>query len=452
MDATSGSADSPRAARLVRPIQEFLHTETAGGVLLLVAAIVALVWVNSPWGDSYDDLWGAYVTLDLNFVTLKLTLGHWVNDLLMALFFFVVGMEIKREVLRGELSGLRRAGLPIAGALGGMVVPAALYLAFNAGGDGAKGWGIPMATDIAFAVGVLSLIGPRIPLGLKIFLLALAIVDDLGAIAVIALFYTDEVSVTWLAMAGVSLGLTAGAVRAGFKQMWLFAFLGLSTWLFIYESGVHATIAGVAMGLLMPLEPHFRPDELEPTAQTLLEDARTHAAAETRESEEEARAALQELEESARDSRALLDRLEHTLHPWTSFLIVPLFALANAGIALNAGAIRDAAQSDIALGVAAGLILGKPIGITLFAFVAVKSGLATLPENVTWPEVVGVSMIAGIGFTVSIFISGLAFSDPDLIDEAKTGILAASALIGVLGYLVLARVANNAPTANKQAD
>jgi len=407
MDRPTGGPSSRTALpRLVRPLQEFLSTETAGGVLLLAAAAAALIWANAPLGDSYRDFWGAHVAVELRVVSLDLPLVKWVNDGLMAVFFFVVGLEIKREVLRGELADARRAALPVAAALGGMIVPALIYVAFNAGGDGAHGWGIPMATDIAFAVGVLALLGRRIPLSLKVFLLALAIVDDLGAIAVIAVFYTDDVSFGWLAAAAGVFALVFVLGRMRVRALWAYVAAGAVAWLAVHESGVHATIAGVAMGLLTPIDGTL----------------------------------------GSRDAAAgagggpVLERLEHLLHPWASYAIVPIFALANAGVSLGGGALRDAASAPVSLGVAAGLVLGKPLGITIASLLAVRIGLATLPRGVSWPQIAGVSMVGGIGFTVSLFISDLAFTSAPLADQAKIGILAGSAAMGAAGFLVLRRV------------
>ncbi len=407
--------------------------------MLLVAAAVALLWANAPQGDSYRDFWGARITLDLNIITLDEPLVRWVNDGLMAVFFFVVGLEIKRELLRGELAGARRAALPVAAALGGMIVPAAIYAAFNAGRDGAHGWGIPMATDIAFAVGVLVLLGGRIPLSLKVFLLALAIVDDLGAIAVIAVFYTDDLSLGWLAAAAGIFALVFVLGRLRVRALWVYVAAGAAAWLAVHESGVHATIAGVILGLLTPVDAHAEPGDLDSRAINLIADHHASHELHTRDGADESGAALRELETLARDSRPVLDRLEHTLHPWVSYAIIPIFALANAGVSLGGGALRDAASAPVSLGVAAGLMLGKPIGITLASLVAVRSGIATLPDGVRWPQIVGVSLVGGVGFTVSLFISDLAFADAALIDQAKIGILAGSTLMGVAGYLVLRR-------------
>jgi NhaA family Na+:H+ antiporter len=417
-------------------LQEYLSTETAGGVVLLIAA-AALVWINAPFGDTYQDFWGHRLIIDADVLTLDLTLAQWVNDALMAVFVVVVGMEITRVVLKGELSEPRKAALPVAAAIGGMAVPALIYLAFNLGGEGEHGWGIPMATDIAFAVGVLSLLGNRVPLSLKIFLLALAIVDDLGAIVVIALFYTEDLSFAWLGAAGAMFAAIYVLGRLGVKDVVVYVVAGAAAWLAVHESGVHATIAGVGLGLLTPIEPYAGKRALEELASELVDEYRRGLREGTRAGAELKNSALRDLEELSRESQSVLDRLEHALHPWTSLVVIPVFALANAGVELSGGAVRDAASSPVALGVALGLMLGKPIGITLASFVAVRVGVAALPEGVRWGEVAAVSLIAGIGFTVSLFVSALAFTDAGLIDEAKIGILAGSAAIGTLGFVVL---------------
>jgi NhaA family Na+:H+ antiporter len=418
----------------VRPIQEFLQTETAGGVLLLIAALAALVWANLPDSNSYAEFWNTHIVLDLSVTELDLSLSHWVNDGLMAIFFFVVGLEIKRELVKGELAEPRKAALPVMAALGGMVMPALIYTAFNAGGEGARGWGIPMATDIAFAVGVLSLLGTRVPLALKVFLLALAIADDLGAIAVIAIFYTDDLQFGWLAAAAVTFTAVAMGGRLGVRDAVVYVGLGLFAWFAVHESGVHATVAGVVLGLLTPVNAFYENREVQDRVLELAEDLRQ---SDTPEGDEIEQSTLRELEELARESRPVSDRLEHALHPWTSYAIIPIFALANAGVELSGDRIADAVESPISVGVALGLMLGKPLGITLFSFLAVRMGIAALPAGVDWRTVWATGMIAGIGFTVALFIAELAFDSAQRVDEAKMGILAASAIMGIAGFLAL---------------
>lgn len=397
---------------IVRPLREFLRTEAAGGLLLLSAAAAALVWANVAPGGNYADFWARQLSIGIAGRALDLSLHDWVNDALMAVFFLVVGLEIKREVLQGELNDRRRAALPVAAAIGGMAIPALIYVAINARGGELDGWGVPMATDIAFAVGVLALLGRQAPLSLKVFLLALAIVDDIGAIAVIALFYSEGIDFEWLAAAAAILGAVFVLGLLGVRALVLYAALGIAAWLAVHESGVHATIAGVALGLLLPIAP----------------SAGTNDHGEKDVARDEAGAASR---------GSVVERLEHVLHPWTSYLIVPVFALANAGVDLRGGAAADAVTSQVSLGVAAGLVVGKPLGILLFSMLAVRLGVASLPRQVTWPHVAGAGLVAGIGFTVSLFIAGLAFETPTVVDEAKIGILAASAIAGVLGCAAL---------------
>ncbi len=434
------------AAQIVRPLQQFTQTETTGGVLLLAAALAALFWVNLP-NDSYIHFWARHVDLNLDVIELDLSLAEWVNDGLMAIFFFVVGLEIKRELLRGELAGARRAALPVAAAIGGMVVPAAIFLAINAGSPGRDGWGIPMATDIAFSLGLLALLGSRVPTPLKVFLLALAIVDDIGAIVVIALFYTDGLAIGWLALGVAMFAVTVVLGRLGVRTLTLYLAIALVAWLAFHESGVHATVAGVALGLLTPIDPHYDVPRLSASAGQLLRQVTEGRAEGTREGDELAEASLRDLEELARESQSPLERLEGALHPWTSYVIVPIFALANAGVELSGSAWSDALTSRASWGVALGLMLGKPIGIMVACFVAVRLGLAVLPNGARWPQLVALSMVAGIGFTVSLFITNLAFDDGGLIQEAKIGILAGSALVSGAGLIAL-RLTLPAPQAD----
>jgi NhaA family Na+:H+ antiporter len=412
----------PITQRLGRAVREFVDVELAGGAVLVAATVVALVWANSPWEAGYRRLWSTELAIALGSHHLELTLREWVNDALMAVFFLVVGLEIKRELVQGELRTPRRAALPAVAALGGMVVPAAIYAALNATGAGSRGWGIPMATDIAFAVGVLTLLGRRVAPSLKVFLLSLAIVDDIGAILVIALFYSSGISWPALAAAAGILGAVVAARAGGIRVTPVYVALGAGLWLALHEAGVHATLAGVAMGLLAPAAtPTARPDPAE------LADVATPLAARL-------------TARLARESVSVAEWLEHVLHPWTSFLIVPVFALANAGVPLSAGALREAAGSPVTAGVVLGLVVGKPVGITLFSWVASRLGIGHLPSGATWAGVVGVAAVAGIGFTVSLFITSLAFSDPALADAARIGILAASLAASLLGAVLLRRL------------
>jgi Na+:H+ antiporter, NhaA family len=406
-----------------RALREFLATETAGGLLLVLAAIVALGWANSPWQASYDTVWHTELGMHLGRWELELDLRHWVNDGLMAIFFLVVGLEVKRELLLGELRDRRRAALPVLAAMGGMIVPVLVYLALNPSLPESEGWGIPMATDIAFALGVLALIAPSIPSAVRLFLLTLAIVDDIGAILVIAVFYSSSVDLGWLAAAG---GIVVAIVvlrRIGFAATPLFATLGVCLWLTVHESGVHATLAGVVMGLLAPAEPALTREIVRSRTDELVDVFSPDAARQT--------------SRLARQSVSQLEWLEHQLHGWSSLVIVPLFALANAGVELSADSAGDALTSSLTIGVVLGLVIGKAIGISLSSWAAVRFGWADLPSGVTWRHLIGAATLGGIGFTVSLFIAALAFDDPVLVDNAKIGVLTASVLATVPAFLLL---------------
>ena len=423
------------ARNLGRPLNRFFHVEAAGGIVLLFATATALIWANSPWSDSYHDFWQAEIELHVGQVDafskaglVHFTLEEFVNDALMAIFFFVVGLEIKRELVTGQLRNARDAALPAVAALGGMVVPALIYVAFNAGGEGSSGWGIPMATDIAFAVGVVSLLGNRIPRALRVFLLSLAIVDDIGAILVIALFYTDQLSMEWLITA-VVLGVIVYAMRRA--HVWyipLYILVGAFMWWAAFKSGVHATIAGVTLGLITPAKPLQSEEQAREFASWL------------RDKPEVFPADVRFASFYMRESISVAERLETAIHPISSFLIIPIFALANAGVELSSDGLRDAAQSSVTLGIVMGLVVGKTVGVTVFSLIATKLGIAKFPRGMGMRELLGLSMLAGIGFTVSLFITGLAgFDDPALVDQAKIGILAASLIAAVAGILILSR-------------
>jgi NhaA family Na+:H+ antiporter len=411
-------------ARAAQPIVRFLHVEAAGGVLLLLATAVALLWANSPWRGSYEALWSTELRLQVGSFEFAEDFGHFVNDFLMAIFFFVVGMEIKREVVVGELRDRRAAALPAMAALGGMVVPATIFLAINFGGSGVDGWGVPMATDIAFALAVVALLGNRVPSPVKVILLALAIVDDIGAIAVIAIFYTDSISIGWLVVAFALVVVMGTLHRGSVMYAPLLLVGGLAVWLAVYESGVHATIAGVALGLLTPACPRLDAEVAEQIVDTLENRADLDAG--------EVRATAAAIKASVSDC----DRAIDALHPWTSYVIVPLFALANAGIVLSSDAL--ASPSAVFGGVFLGLVVGKLVGVTTFSWLAVKLGLGRLPDGVTWSHIIGVAAVAGVGFTVALFIAGLAFTD-EMLDQAKLGVLCASLAAAVLGATLLTR-------------
>ncbi|MDP9378626.1 MAG: Na+/H+ antiporter NhaA [Chloroflexota bacterium] len=423
--------------RVLYPISEFMHEEASGGIVLMLCAIAALIWANSPWADAYTSLWQTRVTIGPEGYDISKDLLHWINDGLMAVFFFVVGLEIKREVLVGELASLRQAALPIAAALGGMVVPALIYLSLNLAGEGASGWGVPMATDIAFALGVLALLGRRTPTSLKVFLTALAIVDDLGAVLVIALFYTAEVSWAALGAAAVFLAILTAINRLDVRHPVPYALLGIGLWVAFLKSGMHATIAGVLLAMMIPARTRVDTGEFVQRARELLDEF-------DRSGEEGAniltnagqQAAVEELEAACEQVQTPMQRLEHSLHPWVAFGIVPLFALANAGVALG-GDLGAALTEPVTLGVIAGLVLGKQVGITLFAWLVVRTGVTDLPSDISWRHVYGAGWLAGIGFTMSLFISSLAFGEGPLLNTAKVGILAASLLSGMVGWTII---------------
>jgi NhaA family Na+:H+ antiporter len=420
---------------VLRPFQTFLETEYAGGILLLAAAVAALTWAHSPWGDSYERFWHTQLTFGPPGWQITHDYRGWVNEGLMAIFFFVVGLEIKRELVSGELRDRRVAALPAIAAVGGMVVPALIYLALNPSGVEARGWGIPMATDIAFAVGVLSLVGPRIPTSLKAFLLALAIVDDIGAIVVIAIFYAGAINWTPLLMAVGLVGAIGILQRLGVTYGILFTVLGIGAWLATSASGVHPTIAGVALGLVTRATPFQNPAAVSSEAHRIANETLD----EPEPVDADAHLWLR-LGQLSRGAVSPLARIESLLHPWSSFVVVPIFALANAGVQLSGSALADAATSSVTLGVILGLVVGKPLGIALASWVGTRLlRVARLPNGVGWSQLIGVGALAGIGFTVSIFITDLAFSDPDIQEGGKIGVLIASVLAGLLGAALIGR-------------
>jgi Na+:H+ antiporter, NhaA family len=403
------------------PFVRFFQSESFAGLLLVCMAASAFVWANSPWQEEYAQLRHTPLALSFGEARLELSLEHWVNDGLMAVFFLLVGLEIKRELLIGELASRRRATLAVAAALGGMLIPASLYAALNFGQAGASGWGVPMATDIAFALGVLALLGSRVPLGLKVFLTALAIVDDLGAVLVIALFYTSELNLVYLGLAALVWGAALYAGRRGASSLKVYGVLGAALWFFVLQSGLHATIAGVLLAFAVPLR---RVDSAGYRAFV--------ANADPAEDGEQAGAQMRDLEDLLERAQSPLHRLEHALHPFVTFVVLPVFALTNAGVALAAGGL-----GSVSLGIMAGLLLGKPLGVVGGAWLAVRLGLAALPRQVTWPHLIGAGLLSGIGFTMSLFVSNLAFRDGELLTQAKLGILGASVLAAVLGALWL---------------
>jgi NhaA family Na+:H+ antiporter len=426
--------------KFLSPFATYFNTEAASGVVLMAAALLALAWANSPWSRAYFDLWQVKATAGIGSLVIEKPLLLWINDGLMAVFFFLVGLEIKREILIGELSSVRKAALPIVAAIGGMVVPALLYTAVNAGGDGQRGWGIPMATDIAFALGVLNLLGSRVPLSLKVFLAAVAIVDDIGAVLVIAVFYSESVQWALVGFGFGILGVLGLLNRAGVRNPMFYVVLGIVLWVLFLKSGIHATVAGVLLALTIPARVHLVPGEFAKESHEALEvfDKAGDGKEERILMNEDQQSAVYALEQACERVQMPLQRIEHGLQPYVAFLIVPIFALANAGVILNANAIGSLGE-PIGLGVLLGLVLGKPIGVLLAAWIAVKSGLASLPARVGWRQMAGVGVLAGVGFTMSLFITDLAFVDPKNIEAAKLSILLASIVAGVVGYTLLLR-------------
>lgn len=421
------------------PLWQKIHYLFGDSALLLfVAALVALIWANSPWATTYFELWKTPVSMSLGPWSLEKDLLHWINDGLMAIFFFVVGLEIKREVLAGDLSSPRQALLPLSAAIGGMIVPALFYLFVNVGSEGVNGWGIPMATDIAFALGVLMVMGSHVPLSLKIFLTALAIVDDLGAVLVIAFFYTSEVSWFSLGVGALFMFMLLAANRMGIRHPLVYAVLGIGgLWMAFLLSGIHATIAGVLAALAIPARTSLNArDYLIRSRHHLEKFEKASEGKEVGFNTAGQQDALHDLEKCTEQAQPPLQRLEHSLHPWVSYFIMPLFALANAGVSLK-GDLSASLQHPVALGIILGLVAGKPVGIFLFSWLAVKLKLAVLPDRVSWKQLLGVSCLGGIGFTMSLFIASLAFGESHLADNSKMGILLASGCSAFLGWLLL---------------
>lgn len=425
----------------IRPIMRFTQIEASSGSILLIAALVALIWANAPFGETYKEFWETHLHLEIGPIHFEESLKHIVNDALMVIFFFVVGLEIKRELVVGELRDPKKAALPAIAALGGMLLPAAIYVSFVAGqgGEALNGWAIPMATDIAFSVGVISLLGSRVSTGAKLFLLALAIADDIGAILVIAVAYTEDLSLGWLAAGIIGLVLIYIAQRVGIRSMLFYGVAGFIVWFFVFESGVHATLAGVALGLMTPVYPLYSEEDYYRRSSWILGRFEMNRAAPNH--RERLDYDAMQMAAVARESIAPLDRLEHALTPWSSFVVVPLFALANAGVRFAdfEEGIGGAITSPVALGVALGLMLGKLFGISIATWIAVRLGLGKLPSRTGWTQVIGLAGLAGIGFTVSLFVTELAFIDSGLADSAKIGIFIGSFTAGVLGFTVLRR-------------
>jgi NhaA family Na+:H+ antiporter len=428
--------ESSRSAAM---FNRFFHSEVSGSVVLMACTIIALAWANSPWSQTYFDLAHTKVGFSWGDTSLYLSLQHWINDALMAIFFFVVGLEVKREIAIGQLSTLRQAALPVSAAVGGMLIPAGVYVAVNAGGQAVHGWGIPMATDIAFALGILALFGTRAPIGLKVFLTALAIADDIGAVLVIAFFYTANLKLGALAISGVFVLLIAGARAIGIRRPGIYLILAVGVWLSVLTSGIHATVAGILVAMLVPIRANIEPAKFLERARIRL--AELESAELTHDSMVSDKAQLHALDDLLLTTGEMIPpgiALENHLHPVQAYLILPLFGLFNAGVVLGGDALSQKTD-PVGIGIVLGLFLGKQIGVTGFSWIAIKSGLADLPDGVRWPHIWGASCLAGVGFTMSLFITELAFDDPSHIGKAKLGILVASLISGILGMWILSR-------------
>jgi len=419
-----------------RPLERFLQIEAASGILLLLAAAVALVWANSAWAESYVELWHTPLGIRIGTATLERSLEWFVNDALMVIFFFVVGMEIRREIHQGELSAWRRAALPAAAALGGMLAPAALYLLFASAPATRSGWGVPMATDIAFAVGILALLGKRVPAALRVLLLALAVIDDLGAIVVIAIFYSSGVALSGLMIGALGLGGIFAMQRLGVRSKLAYIVPSVVMWAGIYGAGIHPTIAGVIVGLVTPVRAWLGPDGFVDGVQKELDQL--VQATPTALSSHELAVTLGHVDVARREAMSPAESLIESLHPWVAFGIMPVFALANAGVAISGGSL-DAASWSVAAAVVVGLFVGKPLGVLVACWLTLRLGIGTLPTGVTLRHLIVLGVVAGVGFTMALFIAQLAFTDVQLLAAAKLGVLAASAAAAVVG-LVLGRL------------
>ena len=424
-----------RLTNFVRPVQEFVQTESASAVLLILAAAAALIWANSPWHGSYEELLATQLSFDLAFWSVEGSLHFWVNEVAMVLFFFVLGLEIKREATIGELSNPRVMAAPIAGAVGGMLLPLGLFLLIAQGAEAREGWAIPMATDVAFALGIATLFASRVPLGLRAMLLTFVIVDDIGTVLVVAVFYSSDVQLDQLVLTFSLVALMLVLYRLRVRAMIVFLALGIVAWAAILESGVHPTTLGAILGFLTPWRPPVPLDGFVRTARQLLE--RFRAGDEEPESplgHDQVVDSLLSLSDLSSNAVPHVDRLEHSLHPWVAYLVVPAFALANAGVHLDPGTLTDAFTSSVTWGVIVGLVVGKPIGLVAATWIAVVLG-AQRPVGVTWRGVWAIGLVAGIGFTVALFVGDLAYSDPDLLRDSKIGIIAAFAIAGPLAFL-----------------
>lgn len=436
--------------RLLTPLEEFIHRQTTSGMLLMGCAVVALLIANSPWHDTYHQLLAMPFTIGVEGFALSKSVHHWINDGLMAMFFFVVGLELKREILVGELADPKQAMLPIIAAIGGMLMPALIYIAINPSGHTFNGWGIPMATDIAFALGTLALLGRRVPTNLLTFLVALAIVDDLGAVIVIALFYTEQLNLAALLIAGVMFGLLVAFNRGGIRWPLPYILVGIVLWIAMLKSGVHATLAGIILAFTIPMRPKYDPDRFLVHIHDMVEQIKLSYQREGNIiRNDELRSRVRALEKGVHLVQAPAQVLEQKMHLPSAYLVIPIFALANAGIPIDWSSFGGVVSHPVAVGIAAGLVVGKLLGIVGFCWVAVKMGLTTLPNGLNFKHLIGVGLMGGIGFTMSIFIAELGFANhPQDLLMAKTGILLASLVAGISGFIWLYLTSNTTDTRN----
>lgn len=428
--------------KIIAPVSRFVHLEYTSGIVLLISVVLAIIWANSAFGESYHHLWDTHFMVGMGKHLLDKPLHIWINDGLMALFFFVIGLELKREFMEGELSTFSKALLPMTAALGGMLVPAGIYFFINRGTSADHGWGIPMATDIAFALALLSMAGKHIPGSIKVFLSALAVADDLGAVLVIAFFYTGQVNFVALGIAGIFLLVLIIGNAMGIRSSAFYLIIGIAVWIGFLLSGVHATLAGVLVAFTIPARTRIDEQVYSNSLRKLTDDFDREIPSNSTLTTPDQHRTIQQVKHLSLAAETPLQKIEHALHTYVAFLIMPLFALANSGIIIGAD-FFSAILNPVSIGVTAGLVLGKFTGILLFCFVMVKLGIAKLPEGGTWKHMIGVALLAGIGFTMSLFISGLAFSNPQYVEQAKYGILIASVLAGILGTLVLRGTAPN---------
>ena len=425
--------------KIIAPVNRFIHLEYTSGVVLLCSVIIAIIWANSGWHEFYHHLWEIDFSVGFDTYILSKPIHIWINDGLMAIFFFVIGLELKREFMEGELSTLSKASLPMMAALGGMLVPALIYYTINKDTEASHGWGIPMATDIAFALALLSMAGKHIPSSVKVFLSALAVADDLGAVLVIAFFYTAEVNFMSLGIGGLFLiSLILGNIL-GIRNSAFYLVLGIGVWIGFLLSGVHATIAGVLVAFTIPAMTRINENDYSENLRKLSYDFDKEIPSNSTLTTPQQHRTIQHVKSLSLAAETPLQKIEHALHPWVAFLIMPLFALANSGIMIGAD-IFTAIINPVSIGVTAGLVIGKFVGIISFTWILVKTGLGKLPYNAKWKHIIGVALLAGIGFTMSLFISGLAFKNPIFVDQAKYGILLASVVSGILGTIVLKKI------------